>query len=93
MSERYASLSAAGETSDDACRCICQPRQPRKDHPHLPDLQSDSLDVLSTGMFIALRELHAFPYVKLSTRLIPVLTVKDKDLLLEMPNNSPSKLH
>jgi toxin CcdB len=53
--------------------------------PYLLDVQSDLLDDLDTRMVIPLRRLDAFPKVKLSTRLTPVLTVNDDDLLLETP--------
>ena len=53
--------------------------------PYLLDVQSDLLDGLDTRMVIPLRRLNAFPKVKLSTRLTPVLTVNDEDLLLETP--------
>jgi toxin CcdB len=48
-------------------------------------VQSDLLDGLDTRMVIPLRRLDAFPKVKLSTRLTPMLTVNDDDLLLETP--------
>jgi toxin CcdB len=53
--------------------------------PYLLDVQSDLLDGLDTRMVIPLRRLDAFPNVKLSTRLTPMLTVNDDDLLLETP--------
>ena len=48
-------------------------------------MQCDLVDGLDTRMVIPLRRLHAFPKVKLSTRLTHVLTVTDEDLLLETP--------
>jgi toxin CcdB len=53
--------------------------------PFLLDVQSDLLDGLDTRMVIPLRSLKTFPKVKLSTRLTPLLTVNDEDLLLETP--------
>lgn len=53
--------------------------------PYLVDVQSDLLDDLDTRMVIPLRRLTTFPKVKLSTRLTPVLTVNDDELLLETP--------
>ena len=53
--------------------------------PYLLDVQSDLLDGLDTRIVIPLRSLKTFPKVKLSTRLTPVLTVNDEDLLLETP--------
>jgi toxin CcdB len=56
-----------------------------KTTPYLLDVQTDMLDGLDTRIVIPLRRLDAFPKVKLSTRLTPVLTVNDEDLLLETP--------
>jgi toxin CcdB len=53
--------------------------------PYLLDVQSDLLDGLDTRMVIPLRSLKAFPKVKLSTRLTPVLTIHGEELLLETP--------
>jgi toxin CcdB len=53
--------------------------------PYLLDVQSDLLDGLDTRVVIPLRSLQTFPEVKLSTRLTPVLKVKDQELLLETP--------
>lgn len=53
--------------------------------PYLLDVQSDLLDGLDTRMVVPLRSLHAFPKVKLSTRLTPVLTIRGEELLMETP--------
>ncbi len=53
--------------------------------PYLLDVQSDLLDGLDTRMVIPLRSLKAFPKVKLSTRLTPVLTIQGEELLMETP--------
>lgn len=53
--------------------------------PYLLDVQSDLLDGLDTRMVIPLRSLKAFPKVKLSNRLTPVLTVQGEEFLLETP--------
>src|SRR5690554_4334629 len=53
--------------------------------PYLLDVQSDLLDGLDTRVVIPLRSLKAFPKVKLSTRLTPVLMVQGQELLLETP--------
>lgn len=53
--------------------------------PYLLDVQSDLLDGLDTRMVVPLRSLNAFPKVKLSTRLTPVLTIRGEDLLMETP--------
>jgi toxin CcdB len=53
--------------------------------PYLLDVQSDLLDGLDTRVVIPLRRLQAFPKVKLSTRLTPILTVNNEELLLETP--------
>lgn len=53
--------------------------------PYLLDVQSDLLDGLDTRMVVPLRRLEAFPKVRLSTRLTPVLTVHGEALLLETP--------
>lgn len=56
-----------------------------KTTPYLLDVQSDLLDGLDTRMVIPLRSLHAFPKVKVSLRLTPVLTIQGEELLLETP--------
>ncbi len=56
-----------------------------KTTPYLLDVQSDLLDGLDTRMVIPLRSLQAFPRVKLSTRLTPVLTLQGEELLMETP--------
>ena len=53
--------------------------------PYLLDVQSDLLDGLDSRMVIPLRSLQAFPKVKLSTRLTPVVTIKGEEFLLETP--------
>ncbi len=53
--------------------------------PYLLDVQSDLLDGLNTRMVVPLRSLTAFPKVKLSTRLTPVLTIRGEELLMETP--------
>ena len=53
--------------------------------PYLLDVQSNLLDGLDSRMVIPLRSLQAFPKVKLSTRLTPVVTIKGEDFLLETP--------
>ena len=53
--------------------------------PYLLDVQSDLLDGLETRMVIAIRRLKAFPKVKLSNRLNPVLTVQGEEFLRETP--------
>lgn len=53
--------------------------------PYLLDVQSDLLNDLDTRVVIPLRRLNAFPKVKLSTRLTPVLTIQGEELLLETP--------
>lgn len=53
--------------------------------PYLLDVQSDLLDGLDSRMVIPLRSLTAFPKVKLSNRLTPVLTIQGEDYLLETP--------
>lgn len=53
--------------------------------PYLLDVQSDLLDGLDSRVVIPLRSLQAFPKVKLSTRLTPVLTIMGEDFLLETP--------
>jgi toxin CcdB len=58
-----------------------------KTTPYLLDVQSDLLDGLDTRMVIPLRSLHAFPKVKVSLRLTPVLTIQGEELLLETPES------
>lgn len=53
--------------------------------PYLLDVQSDLLDGLDSRMVIPLRSLKHFPKVRLSTRLTPLLTIKDEAFLLETP--------
>ena len=53
--------------------------------PYLLDVQSDLLDGLDTRMVVPLRSLNAFPKVKLSTRLTPVLSIRGEELLMETP--------
>jgi len=53
--------------------------------PYLLDVQSDLLDGLDSRMVIPLRSLEHFAQVKLPTRLTPLLTIEDKDYLLETP--------
>ena len=53
--------------------------------PYLLDVQSDLLDGLDTRMVIPLRSLDAFPKVKLSARLTPVLSIQGEELLMETP--------
>ncbi len=53
--------------------------------PYLLDLQSDLLDGQDTRMVVPLRRLEAFPKVRLSARLTPVLAVQGEALLLETP--------
>ena len=53
--------------------------------PYLLDVQSNLLDGLDSRMVIPLRSLDHFAKVKIPTRLMPVLSIKGKDYLLETP--------
>jgi toxin CcdB len=51
--------------------------------PYLLDVQSDLFDGLDTRMVIPLRTQSAFAKVKLPERLMPVFTIKGKNVVLE----------
>jgi len=53
--------------------------------PYLLDVQSDLLDVLDTRVVIPMRVLDHFPKVRLPARLTPVVSIADRDYLLETP--------
>ena len=61
----------------------CQPRPPRNHHALPLDVQSDLFDGLDSRMVIPLRRLQAFPKIKLSNRLTPIITIEGEEFLLE----------
>lgn len=53
--------------------------------PYLLDVQSDLLDGLDSRMVIPLRRLQAFPNVRLSMHLTPIVSIQGEDFMLETP--------
>ena len=57
--------------------------------PYLLDVQCNLLDGLDSRMVIPLRSVDHFSKVKIPAQLTPVLSIKGKDYLLEIPRWEP----